>query len=408
MDFIDIFAGCGGMGEGFIDAGFAPAAFVEMDGHACNTLRTRNAYHSLKKSGMLGIYRSYQKGHITRDELYRHADPLARCKVICEEIAGGRIDRIFDAVHNALNGGGLGVLLGCPPCQAYSVANHTNDKSDKRLFLYEYFALFLKEFAPKMFVFENVPGLLSIDGGRIFADIQACFNTLGYGTVHKIVNANKYGVLQSRKRLIIIGTKKGGSLLGHSVFDRMPQTNNLSYTVNDVLCDLAPMPHGSVGTGYSKDANRYLSAHNIRTPNCVLTNHRSRRHNADDLGVFEYMANQLLLYGKKPKHNQIPKSLYSGRKGSFFDRFKVVDGKMPYAHTITAHIAKDGQHYIHPDVNQNRSLTVREAARIQSFPDSYHFEGPVGAQFKQVGNAVPPLLSKAIAFAMKVILDVNH
>ncbi len=207
-NFVEIFAGAGGLGEGFVQAGFAPLAFVEMDKHACNTLRTRNAYHYLKKRGKLNIYRSYQKEGIDRDEMYNHVDPLVLGKVICAEINGSTIDGIFKEIHEKMKGSAcLDVLLGGPPCQAYSVANRKKRKNDDRLFLYEYFGLFLSEFAPKMFVFENVPGLLSIDGGRIFTNIQDTFNNLGYMTVHKILNTKDFGILQSRQRLIMIGKK---------------------------------------------------------------------------------------------------------------------------------------------------------------------------------------------------------
>jgi len=160
----------------------------------------------------------------------------------------------------------------------------------------------------------------------------------------------------------------------------------------------------------TKECNEYLESKHIRNGIDVLTQHVSRPHTEQDKEIYR-IAVKLMGDGHRLNYINLPDTLKThNNRHSFFDRFKVVNAKADSAQTVVAHIAKDGHYYIHPDINQNRSITVREAARLQSFPDDFYFEGVKEgrnrtAAFKQIGNAVPPLMSKTIALKLKNIIS---
>lgn len=149
---------------------------------------------------------------------------------------------------------------------------------------------------------------------------------------------------------------------------------------------------------------KYVKDNDIRVKSDVLTGHIARPHTAQDIEIYKrtidmWFENE---QHERLKYDDLPENLKTHKnRTSFVDRFKVVEGDMDHCHTILAHLSKDGHYFIHPDIEQHRSLTVREAARIQSFPDNYYFEGPRTAQFVQVGNAVPPMMAKVIADKIK-------
>ncbi len=403
MNFIDLFAGAGGLSEGFVKAGFEPIAHVEMDAHACKTLETRNYYYSLKKANKLQVYYDYLLGNISHKDLSESV--LNRLDNVINASIGDDNTSIFNRIDELTKGREVDLIIGGPPCQAYSVVGrHRINKleaDDPRNLLYRQYARFLKKYNPKVFVFENVLGILSAEEGRYFNNIKVYFRTLGYELESRVLNTSDYGVLQNRKRVIIIGWKKGSDF---SYPELIAESN--PYTVADILEDLAYLKPGDQNniTKYASDTNEYLEKSAIRNGADFVTQHVARTHNDRDLEIYKIAIDKWLNGKERLKYGDLPERLKTHKnQNSFVDRFKVVDINS-YSHTVLAHIAKDGHYYIYPSTEQVRSLSVREAARIQSFPDDYYFEGGRSAAFKQIGNAVPPLMALKIAEEIKRVL----
>lgn len=404
MNYIDLFAGAGGLSEGFIRAGFTPVAHVEADKAACYTLKTRLAYHYLRKKHKLEIYESYLKGDINRSQLYHHIPSHVFDTVINIPISSDKNNTIFEKIDLLKNGKDIDLIIGGPPCQAYSNIGRAALKhkiSDPRKKLYVEYGKFLTRYKPKVFVFENVPGLKSSDGGMHYQDIKNYFRSIGYIVEDKLLNAFDFGVVQDRKRLIIIGWRED---LNFSYPQFKMESN--PYRTFDLFSDLPPLEpgEGMRVTTYKTITTPFLSHANIRNEeDKVLTQHITRPHNKKDLEIYKLAVKQ---YGEGIliKNNTIPNSIRTQNNTTdFLDRFKVV-GDIP--HTLIAHIAKDGHHFIYNSKDQTRSISVREAARIQSFPDNYYFEGELEygnrtAAFRQIGNAVPPLMAEKIAKTIK-------
>lgn len=413
LNYIDLFAGAGGLSEGFIRAGYTPVAHVEIDEAACYTLRTRTAYHYLKSNKKFDEYVKYLKGEIDRQELYSKVPKEEMDTVINEAISDENNEDIFKRIDNLLNDNQVDLIIGGPPCQAYSLVGRARSKdgmeSDPRNHLYLQYAKYLKKYDPNLFVFENVLGLRSADGGGYFNKMVTAFNKLGYEVTDFLFNAKDFGVLQNRKRIILIGHKKKLNL---SLPDFTPK-NKKQYLVESIFQDL---PKLQAGDGKDKDdkyatkeSNEYLESSHIRNGIAVLTQHVSRPHTEQDKEIYR-IAVELMKDGDRLNYINLPERLKThNNRHSFFDRFKVVNAIAGSAQTVVAHIAKDGHYYIHPDINQNRSISIREAARLQSFPDDFYFEGVKEgrnrtAAFKQIGNAVPPLMAQAIAKKIVTLL----
>ncbi|PAK20156.1 DNA (cytosine-5-)-methyltransferase [Megasphaera elsdenii] len=411
--YLDLFAGAGGLSEGFKMAGFDPVAHVEMDRAACNTLRTRVAYYWLKEHNMLSVYNSYLKGEITRKSFYKQIPDEELGSVLQYTISRENIQEIFAVVHNRLQGEKLDLIIGGPPCQAYSIAGRSRSYDhmvgDARNYLYKLYAEFLREFQPQYFVFENVMGLLSArekNGERYFDKMRILFKEYGYTTEYKILNAHDYGVLQNRKRIILIGKLNGEA----GFYPLIPKTDTSEYKVHDILDDL-PFIHSGEGiqgpVPTKNHASSYLFKVKIKEYQMEpVTQHYSRPNNEQDLKIYRIAVQKWNESHERLSYDELPDDLQSHKNSTaFLDRFKVVAGDLPFAHTVVAHISKDGHYYIHPDIRQNRSLTPREAARIQTFPDNYYFEGSSerGSRtqaYKQIGNAVPVYFAYSIAQAM--------
>jgi len=408
LKFLDLFAGAGGLSEGFIRAGFTPVAHVESDKAACFTLKTRTAYHYLKESEQLESYNDYLHGKMTRSELYNLVSQKQISSVINSEIGEDTLAEIFGKIDELLQGENLNLIIGGPPCQAYSLPGRSRDKNgmkgDKRNYLYVYYTEFLKRYKPKYFVFENVMGLLSAKdkNGTLYLDLmKKLFKEIGYQTVVKVLTANNYGVLQKRKRIILVGNKEG-----KSDFFPLPEEWKPDLNVEELLNDL---PFLKAGTGaiaphkLNEYSGIYLYDAGIRNGNKWVTLHIARPHNNRDLEIYRIAVKQWNEHHQRLHYYDLPDNLKTHKnQTSFTDRFKVVAADLPVSHTIVAHIAKDGHYYIHPDINQNRSITPREAARLQTFPDDYFFESISektgrSAAFRQIGNAVPVLLAQKIA-----------
>ena len=401
---IDLFAGAGGLSEGFVQAGFVPIAHVEMDKDACNTLKTRCCYHYLRFIGKLDTYYKYIKGEITRDTLYNSVPAEVTNTVINVTISDETIEDTFKAIKKLSDGRHIDMIIGGPPCQAYSLlGRHRKEmEDDPRTLLYLQYGKFLKEFSPMGFVFENVPGLLSAKKGEHFRNLQAYFDELGYKVHYKMLDASDYGVLQTRRRIILVGWKSGRDLGYPNI-----ETSHTNAVINDILEDLPELQAGEVKkvASYRLPLNPYLIESGIRSDeDSFVTQNISRPVNKNDAAIYAFAIN---LWNKKRvrvKYTDLPKEYRTQKnENSFLDRFKVVDGE-GLAHTVVAHLAKDGHYYIHPSLTACRSISVREAARMQSFPDNFYFEGCRSAMFKQIGNAVPVMLAKKIAESIKELL----
>lgn len=404
LNFIDLFAGAGGLSEGFIQAGFNPIAHVEMNEFAARTLETRSAYYYLKQVGKLNLYYDYLRGKIDRDalmkEIPKHVVQTVLCKTMSDETLPG-IMKTIDGIMKLRKIEKVDVIIGGPPCQAYSLVGRAQSKhmevpmsEDPRNRLYILYGRMLKKYKPRMFVFENVMGIESANGGSTWKNLKKYLRRVGYEIECREQNASDFGVLQNRRRMIIIGWLKDSGL-NYPEFTRV----EISAVVNDLFADLPELTPGKSATSYGrKKPSQYVTERGIRTADDVLTHHQARPNKDRDIEIYETAIRLWNDGHKRLNYSELPVRLITHKNTtSFTDRFKVVEGDEPCCHTVLAHLSKDGHYFIHPDIEQHRSITVREAARIQSFPDSYYFEGPRTSQFVQIGNAVPPMMAKGIA-----------
>ena len=202
LTYIDLFAGAGGLSEGFVREDFHPIAHVEMNKEACETLKTRLAFHYLSQNKKLKSYFSYLQSEISREELWKLIPDKLIQSVINDEISGKTIEVIFKQIDEKLDSKKVDVIIGGPPCQAYSLVGRSRDpdrmQGDKRNYLFRYYAQFLVRYKPKYFVFENVLGLLTAGNSKYLNEMQKLFAEIGYSTDIRTLNAEDYGVLQRR------------------------------------------------------------------------------------------------------------------------------------------------------------------------------------------------------------------
>ncbi len=405
QNIIDLFSGAGGLTEGFRRPEYNILAHVEMSVDACQTLRLRDDYYQLKKRNMLQQYRNFLDGKISLSELEQQCGLRQKALTINETIDTGTIDGILAKIDSKLSNRQVHGIIGGPPCQAYSTVgrkrNEAKKETDKRIYLYRFYIQFLEHYKPEFFLFENVRGLLSfkdLDGKRLFPkmkqEFEAITDKLGYHIDWKLIDCSEFGVPQERKRIILYGQRN--DLPKFSFFERLADLQETPGTVGELFRDLPKLKAGETCNKYSKAQPCAFVVENLRTPASKLTQNVARPNRELDLKIYKIAAE------KRAKHkilhyNDLPEDLQThNNKKAFLDRFKAVpaDG---VSQTVVAHIAKDGHYYIHPDVEQNRSITVREAARIQTFPDDFYFMGSRTQAFKQIGNAVPPYIAKKMA-----------
>lgn len=419
LTFIDLFAGAGGLSEGFIRAGFKPLAHVEMNNYACDTLRTRAAFHYLKGHNRLDIYKEYLNNKKDKEDgqkLWQYVPQNIIDTVIQSEIGGKTIDDIFDKIDAIKGKHKIDIIIGGPPCQAYSIAGRArmgkDVENDPRNELYKYYVKFLEYYKPKMFVFENVLGIRTAKGGVPFRDLQQLVRSLGYEIEFKEQVASEHGVLQKRHRMIIVGWKRGSNLHYPEL-----KAEDCNYKVlKDLFSDL---PIRKAGEGdlckpikYIKSIEEmpYLKIAGIRNNDFdFTTQHIARPNNINDKEIYVWAIKKWYKEGKQLSYKDIPADHQKHKnKETFLNRFSVVNPN-GICHTVVAHIAMDGHYYIYPNpkptVDNVRSITIREAARLQSFPDDYFFEGSRSAAFRQIGNAVPVVLAYKIALEISKMLS---
>lgn len=498
---VDIFAGPGGLGEGFssvVDGRGRPAfdvvLSVEMEPFAFETLRLRTFLRQFAGGAPKDYYR-HLRGEIGRDELYKaHATEAERAAAVCWNIrlgpGGEPSENVRKRIDVAVGRDESWVLIGGPPCQAYSLAGRSrnlgnpeyNPKKDARQKLYVEYLQILVDHRPAVFIMENVKGLLSATVGntRMFHRILEDLRQPGAALVREgrsvrrgaaggyriyslvqsqmfengdlegsVIQAENYGVPQARHRVILLGVRD--DLRGVTPMALKPHS---TASVEEVIGAMPPLRSGLSKQEDSASAwraclraqcdSRWANAGTVKADGKLLRellcrtlraidppkadrggefvigeavprhmpdwyidkrldgvcNHSARGHMESDLYRYLYAACFASLHGKSPSLQNFPTDLLPDHGsvgvaledgGNFSDRFRVQVATGPST-TIVSHISKDGHYYIHPDPMQCRSLTVREAARLQTFPDNYYFCGPRTAQYTQVGNAVPPLL----------------
>lgn len=377
---IDLFCGAGGITQGFKQSG----------------------YHCLYANDMMP--------EAIETFSYNHPNTRAECKSI-EDIDTGALRQSL-----GLGVGDLDVLVGGPPCQGFSINAPSRFLSDPRNSMFRHYARFLQEFEPKAFVFENVPGLLSMADGAVFENILKVFNELGYELSVKILFAPHYGVPQERWRLILLGSRlgeiahpapthfakgranfRGGGTL--TMAQDEPAASRLlpSVTVGDALRDLPriAMGEGAEEVGYTCAATSSY-ARGLRNPSGLTYNHFAAKLSSQNMERMRHVPPGGSW--RDIPHDLLPKGMQQARKSDHTKRY----GRLHFDGLSSTVLTKCDPHWgtvFLPD--QDRTLTVREAARLQSFPDSYRFLGPRVSQYVQVGNAVPVLMAAAIALSVR-------
>jgi DNA (cytosine-5)-methyltransferase 1 len=489
---VDLFAGPGGLAEGFSSVTdqqghniFDIRASVEKDPVAHQTLALRAIFRSFPRGKVPDCYYDYVRGHISKQDFLRnplisealaHAGKEANCATLGEDPSS----TIDGWIKNAIGGHDPWVLIGGPPCQAYSLAGRSRMRGsdpkafeeDKRHFLYKEYLRIIQAFSPAVFVMENVKGILSSSHNglpifdRILDDLShpapgldyeiRSFVTSPAGSAHHpedfVIRSELFGIPQMRHRVILLGIRSDHAHRPHELLARRDQPASVENVLSglpkirsrisrekdsfeewlSVLRSGADTLEGwespisqKMMASMRNEAEKSRHIKNTGQPFIPIANpfsqnippelvswlhdarlggvcqHESRSHMRSDLHRYLFSSCHARYQGHAPKLGEFPPELLpnhsnaSGDNIPFEDRFRVQMSSRPSS-TVVSHIAKDGHYYIHYDPAQCRSLTVREAARLQTFPDNYFFEGNRTQQYTQVGNAVPPFLAKQL------------
>jgi len=522
VKIIDLFAGPGGLGEGFSayrpegKQAFKIAISIEKEESAHRTLLLRSLFRQFEHNKVPEAYYAFLRGELGKnpeDQLYQLPEikePLDNAKHEAQKIELGKDNPkdVYKKIRDVI-GRDECILIGGPPCQAYSVVGRSRNYGNKtkeyvatedhRNFLYLEYLKIISKFQPKIFVMENVKGILSakVDGHLIFDsirnDLQDPFKTTKvapengkeknkykiYSLVTKtdgsenphdfIIRTENYGLPQARHRVILLGIREdlaanlrdferlqlieSEPTVRHVISDLPKLRSRLSKGIDTVeawrnsitgisnetlkqlkydthvpkkfydcfIDQLDSIKESSASVGQDRGLERQHAYNEHLTTELqewyrddrlgnYVANHEARGHIAGDLHRYLYYSTFAMTMEMSLTSKNLPKALWPNHKnfetGKFADRFRV-QRSCSAGTTITSHISKDGHYFIHYDPSQCRSLTVREAARIQTFPDNYYFVGTRTQQYVQVGNAVPPYLAFQIAEIINNILLKN-
>lgn len=497
---VDLFAGPGGLGEGFAAVRdpnghgvFDIRLSIEKDSVAHRTLSLRSIFRTLSDSKVPDIYYDYLRGDVDSKTFLsatqvRGAAEMALKEAHCLELGLADEKHVDALIKQAIGSAGDWVLIGGPPCQAYSMAGRSRRKrvdpgfeDDPKHFLYREYLRIIREFRPAVFVMENVKGMLSSthNGQRIFERIISDLSEPAPGIYYDIrsfvnpsrasgldpdeftIQSEDFGIPQMRHRVILLGIRSDRAGQSH----RLLSLRNQKITVRDAIFGLPSLrsrlsqeedspehwlsalrdatkglkgwraparltieslmseaiadarKHRSTGASFiyrdiqpSQNLPSDLASW-LHDPKLGgVCQHETRSHMRSDLHRYLFASCFAKEFRYSPKLSIFPRKLLPNHKNvdveavPFEDRFRVQLSRLPST-TIVSHIAKDGHYYIHPEPSQCRSLTVREAARLQTFPDNYLFEGNRTQQYQQVGNAVPPFLAKQLGEIVADFLD---
>ncbi|MCK4028593.1 DNA cytosine methyltransferase [Streptococcus suis] len=385
---IELFAGAGGLADGLEQSGNVHLlASVEWLKPQVRTLRKRlETKYSIKDASERVLNFDIQRTE--------------------ELINGWNNDTEFETsvgLDKLIGGKSVDMISGGPPCQAYSLAGRIRDKNgmkdDYRNFLFESYIRLVDYYKPKIILFENVEGMLSaIPTGENITDlIRNGFDSIGYEIIddlrkYALIDLSNYGVPQKRKRVIILGVRRDSKdtdyqkILRSFYTELLPSRMTKVKTVRDAISDLPPIYPLKEQIG----RNAYDNSN-------AVNGHSSRFHSLRDQKIFNLLAQDIVDGTKKYTSAEALKQLYfeTTGKNSNVHKYHVLRWDEP-SNTIPAHLKKDGLRHIHPDPNQKRSITVREAARLQTFDDDFEFNESQLANFEMIGNAVPPLFAKVI------------
>lgn len=406
LNTLDLFAGCGGLTEGFLQSGHY---------HTIGAVEWEKAPYETLKHRLSTRWKHSESEHsVIRFDIQR-----------TEELINGFDDAEYgthEGLKSLVGEKKIDVIIGGPPCQAYSLAGRIRDehgmKNDYRNYLFERYIDIVEYFKPKFFIFENVVGLLSAapDGTPITDKIYSSFRDAGYHVTSCFRNAlfdvAEYGIPQHRKRVIILGISeeyfgdKCDAMLDDFYRIILPSLKGKPRTVRDAIGDLPPLY--PLDVPLKKGASKIS---HIQHNDDFFLNHTPRFHSSRDIGVFRFLADDILSGRKEYVSIEKLKELYTKITGkhSNIHKYYVLREDEP-SNTIPAHLYKDGMRHIHPDPEQARSITPREAARLQTFPDDFEFLGATMAQYKMIGNAVPVDFATIIAEALYKLYttDYNH
>lgn len=405
--FIDLFAGCGGLSEGFLQTGrYKALAHIEWEKPMVDTLRNRlvekwehTPEDALKRVVLFDVQKTQEllHGNWSKETKIDYADYNANC------VVEGGLDSYIKSDE-------VDLIIGGPPCQAYSIAGRaqspTGMKDDYRNYLFESYVKIVDYYHPKTFVFENVPGLLSACPGDkpVRERIYEAFSAIGYeirtpDKLHESVYCSvDFQAPQVRNRVIILGVKKGGDIEVEELYASLnAHKSKLPYkTVREAIGDLPKI--------YPLDKATKVGRENVshaQIGGVLVDRHYARFHNERDIAVFkDWLTNDLNHSSQEAKLAYYTN--VSGKK-SHHIKYRSLEWDKP-SPTIVAHLYKDGLMFIHPDVKQARSITIREAALLMGFPMDFHFLGSNALCFKMIGNAVPMPFAKGIAEAVYDVL----
>lgn len=406
LNSIDLFAGCGGLCDGFEQSGrYKTLAAVEWEKAPVEQLRKRLSH----KWGITDSNERVLQFDMQRTE---------------ELINGWENDPQYGTnkgLDYYVSKNKIDVIIGGPPCQAYSIAGRVRDehgmKDDYRNYLFESYLEIVKRYEPKAFVFENVPGILSAKPGdgsfKIIDKIQNEFNKAGYDVLKNLSKAEidmvQYGIPQNRHRIIILGLsrayygEKTNSMLERFYNILLPTHKEPIKTVRDAISDLPKLYPLETDI---RNSGKHLSH---TTAEKYIDGHIPRFHSKRDIEIFKLLASDIETGERKYVNAEALKKLYTEKTGktSNVHKYHVCAWDEP-SNLIPAHLYKDGLRHIHPDPTQARSLTVREAARLQTFDDDFEFGASATAAYKMIGNAVPPKFAKKVAIAVADLLETKQ